>query len=106
MLRRFMGQINDCLQKSLILILRSYQYFISPLWGQRCRFYPSCSHYAVEALTHFNVFKSFFLIFKRIVRCHPFHPGGYDPLILLENQAPKCNQAHKPLVLQEALDRS
>jgi putative membrane protein insertion efficiency factor len=81
MLRLFMAKANCLLQKSLIQILRGYQFFISPLLGKRCRFHPSCSHYAIEALREYQVLKALCLILWRIVRCHPFHPGGYDPLI-------------------------
>jgi uncharacterized protein len=76
-----MGKAHRFLQKSLILALKGYQFFISPLLGQRCRFYPSCSHYAIEALTHLGLLRGCYLILRRILRCHPFHPGGYDPLI-------------------------
>lgn len=64
----------------LILLLRFYQYFLSPLKGPTCRFYPSCSSYALEALQKYNFSKACLLILKRILRCHPWHPGGYDPL--------------------------
>ncbi|MGM9571194.1 MAG: membrane protein insertion efficiency factor YidD [bacterium] len=64
----------------LILLLRFYQYFLSPLKGPTCRFYPSCSNYALEALQKYNLAKACLLILKRISRCHPWHPGGYDPL--------------------------
>lgn len=64
-------------------LVRFYQLFISPLLGPRCRFYPSCSHYALEALkTHGLVYGSWLAI-RRILRCHPAHPGGPDPV-------PKC----------------
>ncbi len=96
MLRTFVDKSYHLLRKGLILILRGYQYLISPQLGPRCRFFPSCSHYAVEALTHYNIFKGFSLIFMRIIRCHPFHPGGYDPLIILDNQAVNCEQINKP----------
>jgi uncharacterized protein len=68
------------LQECLILALRGYQFFISPLLGQRCRFYPSCSSYAIDALANFGLVRGSYLILRRIFRCHPFHPGGYDPL--------------------------
>lgn len=64
----------------LILLIRFYQYAISPLLGRRCRFFPSCSEYAVEALRKHGVWKGLRLGATRISRCHPWHPGGYDPV--------------------------
>lgn len=64
----------------LILIIRFYQKFISPLFPRSCRFYPTCSEYSVLALQKHGFFKGGFLMIKRILKCHPFHPGGYDPI--------------------------
>lgn len=64
----------------LIAIIKFYQKFISPLKKPCCRFYPTCSSYAVEALTKYGVLKGGFLAVKRILKCHPFNDGGYDPL--------------------------
>ena len=64
----------------LIFLIRAYQYLISPLLGPRCRFYPSCSCYAEEALRVHGVMKGGWLALKRISRCHPWHPGGVDPV--------------------------
>ncbi len=64
----------------LILLIRIYQYAISPWLGSRCRFSPSCSAYALDALQAHGLFKGFWLALKRISRCHPWHPGGYDPV--------------------------
>ncbi len=61
-------------------LIRLYQIFISPLLGSNCRFYPTCSHYAIEAFQKYGVFKGFYLTVRRILKCHPFHPGGHDPL--------------------------
>ena len=68
------------LQKILLALIAIYRYTISPLLGQRCRFYPSCSAYAAEALERYGPFKGSWLALKRIGRCHPFHPGGHDPV--------------------------
>jgi len=62
-----------------ILLLRGYQKCISPLLGTRCRFYPSCSQYAILAMTEWGFFKGAWLTVKRLVRCGPWHEGGYDP---------------------------
>lgn len=58
--------------------IRFYQKFISPLTPPSCRFYPTCSHYGIEAFKRFGVIKGGFLTLKRILKCHPFHPGGVD----------------------------
>ena len=60
--------------------IRIYQLCISPLFPSSCRYYPTCSSYAMEAITKYGPFKGFYLGFKRILRCHPFHEGGYDPV--------------------------
>ncbi|AMA73354.1 membrane protein insertion efficiency factor YidD [Aneurinibacillus thermoaerophilus] len=64
----------------LILLIRAYQRFISPLLPPSCRFYPSCSHYGLEAIQRFGALKGGWLTIKRLVKCHPFHPGGIDPV--------------------------
>jgi len=63
-----------------ILLVRGYQKFISPLLGQNCRFYPTCSQYAIQAYQKYGFFKGTYLAVKRVLKCHPYHPGGYDPL--------------------------
>ena len=63
-----------------LLLVKGYRYFISPLLGQNCRFYPSCSAYAEEALTTHGLLKGGWLSAKRIGCCHPWHAGGYDPV--------------------------
>jgi hypothetical protein len=57
-----------------------YRTFISPLKPPTCRFYPSCSQYALEAIENHGVLRGGWMAVKRILRCHPFHPGGYDPV--------------------------
>ncbi len=64
----------------LIWLVRGYQGFISPLFPPSCRFVPSCSQYAVEAIDRFGAMRGSYLATMRICRCHPFHPGGYDPV--------------------------
>lgn len=61
-------------------LIRGYQLFISPLLGPRCRFTPTCSQYALEAIEKYGACKGSFLAIKRICRCHPWNPGGYDPV--------------------------
>ena len=64
----------------LILPIRGYQRFISPALPPSCRFTPSCSAYAVEAITRHGALRGSWLAARRLVRCHPFHPGGVDPV--------------------------
>ncbi|HEX5864552.1 MAG TPA: membrane protein insertion efficiency factor YidD [Casimicrobiaceae bacterium] len=64
----------------LLLALRGYQYAVRPLIGANCRFYPSCSDYAREAIDRHGAAKGCWLALRRLVRCHPYHPGGYDPV--------------------------
>lgn len=67
--------------KHLLLgLLNLYRYGISPMLGRNCRFYPSCSHYAHEAIERHGALHGGWLAAKRLGRCHPFHPGGYDPV--------------------------
>ena len=68
-------------KKSILLIITVYSEFISPLIPGRCRFYPTCSQYCYMAFDKYGVIRGFMLSFNRIRKCHPFHTGGYDPLI-------------------------
>jgi len=63
-------------------LIRVYQFVISPWRGPTCRYYPSCSHYALEALETHGTLCGLWLVIKRISRCHPFHEGGFDPVPL------------------------
>jgi putative membrane protein insertion efficiency factor len=64
----------------LAALIRAYQRFVSPVLPPSCRFYPSCSQYALEAVTRHGAFKGSWLAARRLARCHPFHPGGFDPV--------------------------
>ncbi|MFI0434472.1 MAG: membrane protein insertion efficiency factor YidD [Parachlamydiaceae bacterium] len=66
--------------KLLLILIRFYQIAISPFLGPCCRFYPSCSSYMMEALKKKGMIKGSWLGIKRLCKCHPWHPGGYDPL--------------------------
>ena len=68
------------MKKILILLIRFYQKFISPMFPAKCRFYPTCSQYTLEAVKEHGAIKGTYLGIKRISKCHPFHEGGYDPV--------------------------
>ncbi|ANB62219.1 putative membrane protein insertion efficiency factor (plasmid) [Anoxybacillus amylolyticus] len=68
------------MKQLLMAIIRFYQLVISPLKPPTCRFYPTCSHYGLEAIRRFGAIKGGWLTIKRVVKCHPFHPGGFDPV--------------------------
>jgi hypothetical protein len=64
----------------LVWLVKAYRYAVSPMLGPSCRFEPSCSSYAVEALERHGATRGTWLAAKRVCRCHPWHPGGYDPV--------------------------
>ena len=75
-----MTKLKSLLVWPLVMAIRAYQLAISPMLGNRCRFYPSCSDYSMEVLQRHGVFRGLWLAVRRIGRCHPWHPGGYDPV--------------------------
>lgn len=68
------------IKRLLIKIIGLYQKFVSPFLANTCRFYPTCSHYSIQSLEKYGLFKGIVLTFARLLKCHPFHPGGYDPV--------------------------
>jgi putative membrane protein insertion efficiency factor len=68
------------MKRALVVAIRVYQYALRPLLGANCRFYPSCSEYAREAVERHGAARGCWLAVRRIARCHPYHPGGYDPV--------------------------
>ena len=68
------------MKRVLVGVIRFYQIFISPLKGPTCRFYPTCSEYSIQALKKYGLKRGFWKSVKRILKCHPFHPGGHDPV--------------------------
>ncbi len=77
--RRGVGVVARAAARPMIGLIRLYRRFLSPLLGPRCRFEPSCSRYALAVLESHGVWRGSWLAVRRIGRCHPFHPGGYDP---------------------------
>ena len=67
-------------EKFLLFLIRAYQLTLSPFFGQHCRFTPSCSHYAHEAISKHGAWRGTWLAVRRILRCHPFCDGGHDPV--------------------------
>ena len=77
---RFFVWLSLICAKLLLGIIRWYQLALSPLLGPACRYYPTCSHYAIEAIQKYGACKGSWLSIGRLLRCHPFRPGGYDPV--------------------------
>ena len=73
-------RVSHCMIQLLLWLLKGYRYFLSPWLGERCRFYPNCSAYAQQALTECGLVRGIWFTLRRLLRCHPFHPGGYDPI--------------------------
>ena len=75
------GVLNRISVKAiLIFLIRGYQLCVSPFLPPTCRYYPTCSSYCMEAIKKYGAAKGLLLGVRRILRCHPFHPGGYDPV--------------------------
>ncbi|MBN8234558.1 membrane protein insertion efficiency factor YidD [Halobacillus kuroshimensis] len=77
------------MKQVMIGIIRFYQKGISPFFPPSCRFQPTCSSYGLEAYSRFGFFKGTWLTVRRILKCHPFHPGGFDPVPLKKEHADK-----------------
>jgi putative membrane protein insertion efficiency factor len=75
-----MRLISRLFTSLLIGLIKMYQLLLSPILGQNCRFYPTCSHYAQESLNKHGIIKGAYLAFRRLLRCHPWHDGGFDPV--------------------------
>ena len=80
LIRRFIRACSNLLVRGAVGLVRFYQLYISPLKGPTCRFYPTCSSYSIQAFKKYGFLRGLWLTIKRVSKCHPFHPGGYDPL--------------------------
>lgn len=76
-----MGKTNLLIRQLVCLPIKLYQYVISPLIKPSCRYYPSCSHYAESAIKQHGITKGIWMALKRLLRCHPWTRGGYDPVL-------------------------
>jgi putative membrane protein insertion efficiency factor len=77
---RLLSAVSRVLAAVLVFLVRAYQVALAPLLGGQCRYDPTCSEYAVEALDQHGAFRGAALAGRRIARCHPFRPGGFDPV--------------------------
>ncbi len=68
------------MKNACLALIRLYRRWLSPLLPPRCRFYPTCSQYALEAVERYGALRGCWLALRRLLRCHPFHPGGFDPV--------------------------
>lgn len=75
-----MVRLVELPRRGAVAVIRGYQRFISPAFPARCRFTPSCSQYTLEAITRYGFLRGTWLGMRRLVRCHPFHSGGFDPV--------------------------
>lgn len=80
------------LSRVLIFILKAYQWTMSPFLGSNCRFYPSCSQYSQEAVRQHGAQRGLYMTLKRLGKCHPYHPGGYDPVDPVSSET--CPRPH------------
>ena len=87
MYKKIICKIEKIIQTLLLGLIKVYQYMISPVLGCSCRFYPTCSYYAQIALKNFGVIRGVYLIIWRLLRCHPFNPGGVDFLPKKSNES-------------------
>jgi putative membrane protein insertion efficiency factor len=74
------GKVKNIALNSFLCTIKIYQYLLSPFLGQCCRFYPSCSSYTIDAIKQHGFLRGCFLSLKRILRCHPWCQGGFDPV--------------------------
>ena len=86
------------MRKLLLLPIRFYQYAISPMMVSHCRYHPTCSQYAIEAISHHGGFKGLFLSIRRLLRCHPWGKGGYDPVPGTEDHKDISSDCCEPAV--------
>ena len=82
------------MKRFFIMLVKGYSLLISPVLGNNCRYYPTCSSYMVQAIERFGVIRGIWLGIKRLLRCHPFHEGGYDPVPECKHDDKHCQHDH------------
>jgi len=83
------------MQKLLLILIRAYQIILSPIVGQQCRFYPTCSCYAHTAISRYGALRGGWMMIRRLSRCHPWHEGGMDLVPEIESQQPNQQSVEK-----------
>jgi uncharacterized protein len=83
----------NVVSRALIGLIKVYRFVLSPWIGRQCRFHPTCSAFALEAIERFGALRGTWLAVKRIARCHPLHPGGYDPVPAADSAQPMSRQS-------------
>jgi len=78
--------MKTVIRKLAVSFIKGYQFLISPLLGNNCRFHPSCSCYAVESVERYGIVRGGYFTLRRLIKCHPFHAGGFDPVPELEQK--------------------
>lgn len=81
------------LSRLMIALITAYRWTISPMLGNRCRFYPSCSEYSIDAIRQHGALRGVWLTLRRLLRCHPWHPGGYDPVPASDSASCHCHHS-------------
>jgi putative membrane protein insertion efficiency factor len=79
--------MNTILNNTVLMVLRAYKWAVSPMFPPACRYVPTCSEYAIEAVDRYGAGRGSLLAIKRLLRCHPFTRGGYDPVTLTSRSA-------------------
>jgi putative membrane protein insertion efficiency factor len=81
-----MGKVINCVREIVSFPIRLYRCFLSPIIPSCCRFYPSCSQYALQAIQHYGIGKGLWLTCRRLLKCHPWANGGYDPILPMKEK--------------------
>ena len=94
MVNTWVGKLHHGLVWVAVKLIHIYRYFLSPWIGNQCRFYPTCSHYSEAALIRYGFFIGSYLTLRRLIKCHPWHEGGLDPVPELKQTC--CSHFHSP----------
>lgn len=92
LVKTLISKLHQLLVWIAIKLIHVYRYLLSPWIGNQCRFYPTCSHYSEEAINRYGFFIGSYLTFRRLIKCHPWHDGGLDPVPELKKS--RCSHFH------------